>query len=83
MRAAVFLLNEQGKMVGQATKWVIGGSNNKSGLATGTTNSFHFVVTTDKSFTSTNLTAKVAFSRVILNGGKLADATKDVMIVPK
>jgi hypothetical protein len=37
------------------------------------TNAFHFVVTADKPFTTTNLTAKVSFSRVVLEGGKLAD----------
>jgi len=79
-RAAVFLLDEQGKMVGQSTKWVIGGSEDKTGLATGATNAFHFVVTTDKPLTTTNLTAKVTFSRLVLQGGKLADATKDVQI---
>lgn len=79
-RAAVFLLDEQGKMVGQATKWVIGGSDNKSGLAAGATNSFHFVITADKLFTSTNLTAKVTFSRVVLAGGAVADVTKAVQI---
>jgi hypothetical protein len=79
-RAAVFLLDEQGKMVGQATKWVIGGNEGKSGLAAGATNSFHFVITTDKPFTTTNLTAKVNFTRVVLEGGKIADVTKDVQI---
>ena len=79
-RAAVFLLDDQGKMVGQATKWVIGGSENKPGLAAGTTNSFHFVITADKPFVTTNLTAKVSLSRIVLEGGKLGDAVKDVQI---
>lgn len=79
-RAAVFLLDEQGKMVGQSTKWVIGGSEDKPGLATGATNAFHFVVTTGKPLITTNLIAKVTFSRLVLQGGKLADATKDVQI---
>jgi len=79
-RAAVFLLDDQGKMVGQATKWVIGGSEGKSGLAAGATNAFHFVITTDKPFTTTNLAAKVNFTRVVLEGGKIADVTKDVQI---
>ncbi len=80
-RAVVFLLDEQGKMVGQSTKWVIGGSQDKPGLAAGATNSFHFVVTSEKPFTSTNLTAKVSFSRVVLAGGRLADAGKDVSVM--
>src|SRR5947207_11728946 len=50
-RAAVFLLDEQGKMVGQSSKWVIGGSRDKPGLASGATNSFHFVIASEKPFT--------------------------------
>jgi hypothetical protein len=80
-RAAVFLLDDQGKMVGQASRWVIGGSGDKTGLAPGATNSFHFVVAANKPFTTTNLTAKVEFSRVVLVGGKLAD-TREVNVKP-
>jgi hypothetical protein len=79
-RAVVFLLDEQGKMVSQATRWVIGGSQDKPGLASGATNAFHFVIASDKPFTTTNLTAKVTFSRVVLEGGKLADVNRDVQI---
>jgi hypothetical protein len=61
-RAAVFLLDDQGKMIGHSTKWVIGGSDNKPGLAAGATNAFHFVITSDKPFTTTNLTTKVSSS---------------------
>jgi hypothetical protein len=78
-RAAVFLLDEQGRMAAQETRWVIDGSNT-NGLAAGATNAFHFVITSDKSFTTTNLTAKVTFSRVVLEGGKVADVAKDVQI---
>ena len=79
-RAVVFLLDDQGKVVGQSTKWVIGGSQGKPGLAAGATNVFHFVIASDKPFATTNLTAKVTFSRVVLAGGKLADVNKDVKI---
>lgn len=79
-RAVVFLLDEQGKMVGQSTKWVIGGSEDKPGLKAGATNAFHFVITADKPLTTTNLTAKVSFSRIVLEGGKTADVTKDVVL---
>jgi hypothetical protein len=82
-RAVCFLMDEQGKAIGPpTTRWVIGGSNT-NGLAAGATNVFHFVVTSDKPFTTTNLTAKVSFSRVVLEGGKLADVAKDVHVVPK
>jgi hypothetical protein len=76
----VFLLDDSGKMVGQASRWVIGGSKNNPGLPAGATNTFNFVVAVDKSLSSTNLTAKVSFSRVVLEGGKLADVNKDVQV---
>lgn len=78
-RAAVFLLDEQGKMIGQATKWVIGGSHT-NGLAAGATNGFHFVITSAKTITTTNLTATLSFSRVVLEGGKLIDVSKAVTV---
>lgn len=79
-RAVVFLLDEQGKLVGQSTKWVIGGSDDKTSLATGATNAFHFVITSDKPITTTNLTAKVSVNRIVLESGNLADETKDVIV---
>jgi hypothetical protein len=79
-RAAVFLLDAQGKMVGQSTKWVIGGSRGQPPLAPGATNVFNFVMTAPRPFPSTNLTARVQFSRVVLEGGKLADPLRDVEI---
>lgn len=82
-RAVVFLLDEQGKMAGQATRWIIGGSEDKPGLAAGTTNTFHFVITSNKPFTTTNLTAKLSFSRLVLEGGKLVDAAKGVVVGKK
>jgi hypothetical protein len=79
-RAVVFLADEQGKVQGRpVTRWVIGGRNT-NGLPAGATNAYFFVVATDKPFPTTNLTAKVAFNRVVLEGGKLADVTKDVQI---
>ena len=79
-RAVCFLLDDQGKMVGQASRWIIGGTGDKAGLAPGATNVFNFVVAAARPFTGTNLTAKVSFSRVILEGGKLADAQKEVQV---
>ena len=70
-KAACFLLDEQGKMVGQSTRWVVGGNKETPGLAAGTTNSFHFVITSSKPFSMTHLTVRVQFSRVILEGGKI------------
>jgi hypothetical protein len=79
-RVVCFLLDEHGKMVGQSTRWVIGGDTNRPGLPAGGTNAFYFVITSGKPFTTTNLTAKVSFSRVVLAGGKLADPVKQVTI---
>jgi hypothetical protein len=61
------------------TRWVIGGSNTNS-LATGATNVFNFVITSEKPFTTTNLTTKVSFTKLVLENGKLADPSKDVKI---
>ena len=77
-RAVCFLLDEQGKMVGQSTKWVIGQS--KTGLEPKGETTFNFVVTSPQPFTTTNLAAKVSFSRVVLEGDKLVDPNKDVQI---
>jgi hypothetical protein len=81
-RASVFLVDQDGKIVGQATRWVIGGSKDKPGLAPGATNVFNFVIATDQPATTTNLTAKVSFNRVILEGGRAADVTKEVIVTP-
>jgi len=79
-RAVVFLIDEQGKAAAPpTTRWVIGG-NTTNGLAAGATNAFHFVITADKPFTTTNLSSKVSFTRVVLQGGKLADVSKSVQI---
>ena len=79
-RAAVFLLDEHGKLVAQGTRWVIGGSEGKLGLAVGATNAFYFVIASDKPFATTNLAAKVSFNRVVMEGGKVADVTKSVQV---
>ena len=79
-RAAVFLVDDSGKMMGQASRWVIGGSKSSPGLQAGATNTFNFVIALDKPLTITNLTSKVTFSRLVLEGGKLGDVTTDVQI---
>lgn len=80
-RAVCFLLDDKGEMVGQSTKWVIG--QNKTGLEPKGETTFNFVITSPQPFTTTNLTAKVSFSRVVLDGGRLADVAKDVRIESK
>ncbi len=78
-RAICFLLDGQGKMVGQSTKWVIG--QNHTGLEPRAEATFNFVVTSPQPFTTTNLTAKVSFSRVVLDGDKLADVRQAVVVM--
>lgn len=78
-RAICFLMDEQGKMVGQSAKWVVG--RDRTGLAAGSTGTFNFVVTPHQSFASSNLIAKVSFSSVTLEGGKPANIKQSVKIV--
>jgi hypothetical protein len=81
-RAVVFLIDEQGRSVGPpTTRWVIGGGADKPGLAAGATNAFYFAIANEKPFATTNLTARVRFSRVVLQGGKLANIAKDVNVM--
>jgi hypothetical protein len=77
-RAVCFLLDEQGKMVGQATKWVIG--QNKASLEPKGETTFNFVIASPRPFVTTNLTAKVSFSRLILEGEKSVNPNKEVTI---
>jgi hypothetical protein len=76
-RAQVFLVDDNGKVAGQAVRWVIGGTKDRPALAPDAETTFNFVVQTDKPFTA----AKVTFTRVILEGGKLADVNKEVQII--
>ena len=79
-RAVCFLLDGQGRMVGQSSKWVVGGTKSRPALAPKHGTTFNFVITSPQPFTTTNLTAKVSFSRVVLDGGKLADVRRDVIV---
>ena len=81
-RAVCFLIDDQGKMVGQATKWVIGGggASNGTGLVAGAKANYNFVISMER-VTTTNLTAKIQFSRVILEGGKSVDPSQSVQVI--
>lgn len=79
-RAAMFLPDEKGKIVGQSTKWVIGGSKANTGLQSGKETTFSFVIGVSKPITTTNLTSKITFSQIVLEGGKQADPAKEVVI---
>ena len=80
-RAVCFLLDGQGKLVGQSTKWVIG--QHHASLEPKGETTFNFVVTSSQPFTTTNLTAKVTFSQIILSGGKPADVRQSVVVTTR
>jgi hypothetical protein len=77
VRAVMFLLDDQGKMVGQSAHWIIGGTKDKPGVAPAGKTAYDFVVTTDKPFTKT----KVMVNRIILEHGESANPLKDAQIV--
>jgi len=79
-RAAVFLSDAQGLMIGTATKWVIGGTKNRPPLESKAEATFNFVVTSPQPFASTNITATVTFDQMSLAGGQMADIKKDIQI---
>ena len=76
VRAAVFLLNDEGKVVGQSTSWIIGGGKNKPALPANAKTTYNFIVPTGKPFTK----AKLMVERVLLENGKLANALTEVQI---
>jgi hypothetical protein len=78
-RAVCVVLNERGKMVCQSTKWVVG--QDKKALAPKGEAKYNFVITILRSLASSNLTAKVIFNRVILDGGKSVDPRQEVEII--
>lgn len=79
-RAICFLLDENGKMVGQSAKWVIGGGKDRQPLQPKSGTTYNFVINSPRSIACTNLSAKVSFSRVVLEGGKQANPAKDVAV---
>jgi hypothetical protein len=82
-RAAVFLSDEQGKMVANGSKWVIGGSRGSTALAPNTERNYEFVLQAGKPFASTNLTVRISFTRLVLDGGRVADPSKNVTVNPE
>jgi hypothetical protein len=79
-RAVCFLLDEQDKMIGQSSKWVIGGSKVRPALSPKSGTTFNFVITSSQPFPTTNLTAKVSFSRVVLENNQVAEVNKAVSV---
>jgi len=76
IRAAVFLLDDNGKIVGQETRWIVGGTKDRLGLIPEAKTTFHFVLQCNKPFAK----AKVTITRIVLEGGRLADVQKDVVM---
>ena len=76
--AQVFLVDDKGNVVGQAARWVIGGTKDKPMLAPDAETSFNFVLQTDRPF----VTNKVTFTRIVLEGGRLAGVGGEVTISP-
>lgn len=75
-RATVFLLDAAGKVSGQATHWIIGGSKNRPSLATNGQAFYYFVVPLKKPFVKVQLMV----DRVVLESGRAINIGKDVVI---
>lgn len=78
-RAVLFLTDDSGKVVGQATHWIIGGTKSQPALAPDATITYSFVFTSNKPFTKT----KLIVTRLVLENGKRADPVKDVDVLTK
>lgn len=79
-RAAVFLTDDQGAMVGQNSRWIIGGQKNRHPLAPGSTDVFNFVVQANSPLTGTNWGVNLNFTRLAFSGGIQADIPPNVRI---
>ena len=76
VRAVVFVSDDKGKVVGQETRWIIGGTKDRPPLAPDAKTTFSFVVQHDKPFTK----AKITVTRILLEGGRSADVRREVTI---
>lgn len=80
-RAVVFVMDESGQMLGQGTRWVIGGkAEPTAALIAGGTNTFYFVVNSQRLLPTTNIVTQVKFSRLLLQSGRVADPERSVSI---
>jgi hypothetical protein len=79
-RAICFVQDQDGRMVGQSAKWVIG--QNKTGVEPKGQAKFNFVITAPHPLVATNLTARVRFSRLILQDGKQVNPENNIIIIP-
>ena len=77
-RAVCFLLDQNGKVVAQATRWVIG--QKAPTLDPQEKSTFNFIVSGPQPFLTTNLMAKVSFTRLILATNIIGDVKKDIKV---
>ncbi|MBI1178443.1 hypothetical protein GC207_13495 [bacterium] len=81
-RAVVFLSDAEGKVVGQSTRWIIGGKKSRPPMKPNSTNTFNFVVSLTTPHPSTNLKATVKVTRLVLEHGRTVDPNQEVIIKP-
>jgi hypothetical protein len=78
VRAVMFLIDSNGKVVGQAAHWIVGANDSHPPLEIGATNAFNFVVSTSgKPFATNRLTV----TSLMLNSGKSANPKGDVKVL--
>ena|ERR1700744_2576641 len=77
VRAALFLMDDQGKVAGQLASWIIGGGKNKPALKANAKTTYNFVIPAEKPFAKT----KLIVTQILLEGDKTA-SLKDVQILP-
>lgn len=80
-RASMFLQDGDGQVMSQSTKWVIGGTGQKTGLAPGTAGTYNFVFSL-RPDESTNVQTMLLFGRVLTVSGQLMNVNNDVHIEP-
>ncbi len=74
-RAWVFLMDNEGKVVGQKAQWVIGGKKEKDSLEIDNESEYSVVVDTKSKPTQT----KITFSKLILADGSSVNPQKHVV----
>ena len=77
-RAVAFLINSEGKIIGQSTRWVIGGDVTTI-LHADTTNFFSFVIPVEEK-AGTNFSTRITFTRLVFAGGRVANPGKETIV---
>ena len=86
-RVSVFMMDEEGKVVGQKAQWIVGGDDatktdsQNSALESGKKNEYAVAVNTLRGQTEDEepFKARITFSRLILNDGTLLNPQKAVI----